>query len=160
VSVGDRDYTKQVLAELGDVRSWRVAMQPGMPQAFGFAAGTPLFGLPGNPVSCFVVFEVLVRPALRRLAGLPDDRLDRPRVVARLGEPVRSPNGRVSFLRVRLEVDDDGLTAVLTGVQGSGVLSSCVAADGLAIVPAELTGLPTGAEVEVLLLREDLAWVR
>jgi molybdopterin molybdotransferase len=160
VSVGERDYTKQVLAELGDVKSWRVAMQPGMPQAFGFAAGTPLFGLPGNPVSCFVVFEVLVRPALRRLAGLPDDRLDRPRVVARLGEPVRSPRGRVSFLRVRLEVGDDGLTALLTGAQGSGVLSSVVAADGLAVVPSEVKELPTGAEVEVLLLREDLAWVR
>src|SRR5574341_1299600 len=124
VSVGDRDYTKQVLAELGDVQSWRVAMQPGMPQAFGFAAGTPLFGLPGNPVSCFVVFEVLVRPALRRLAGLPDDRLDRPRVMARLGDRVRSPAGRISFLRVRLEVGDQALTAVLTGAQGSGVLSS------------------------------------
>jgi molybdopterin molybdotransferase len=160
VSVGERDYTKRVLAELGDVRSWRVAMQPGMPQAFGFAAGTPLFGLPGNPVSCFVVFEVLVRPALRRLAGFPDGQLDRPRVVARLGEPVRSPGGRVSFLRVRLEVDDDGLTAALTGAQGSGVLSSVVAADGLAVVPAELTELPARAEVEVLLLREDLAWVR
>ena len=160
VSVGDRDYTKRVLAELGDVRSWRVAMQPGMPQAFGFAAGTPLFGLPGNPVSCFVVFEVLVRPALRRLAGQPDDRLDRPRVMARLGEAVRSPSGRVSFLRVRLEVGDDGLTAVLTGAQGSGVLSSCVAADGLAVVPAKLTELPAGADIKVILLREDLAWVR
>jgi molybdopterin molybdotransferase len=160
VSVGDRDYTKKVLAELGNVRSWRVAMQPGMPQAFGFAAGTPLFGLPGNPVSCFVVFEVLVRPALRRLAGLPDDRLDRPRVAARLAEPVRSPAGRVSFLRVRLEVGAEVLTAVLTGPQGSGVLSSCVAADGLAVVPAERTELPAGAEVEVILLREDLAWVR
>jgi len=160
VSVGERDYTKQVLAELGDVRSWRVAMQPGMPQAFGIAAGTPLFGLPGNPVSCFVVFEMLVRPALRRLAGFPDDRLDRPRVVARLGEPVRSPKGRVSFLRVVLEVGDEGLTALLTGPQGSGVLSSCVAADGLAVVPAGTTELAVRAEVEVVLLREDLAWVR
>ncbi len=160
VSVGERDYTKQVLAELGDVRAWRVAMQPGMPQAFGIAAGTPLFGLPGNPVSCFVVFEMLVRPALRRLAGFPDDRLDRPRVVARLGEPVRSPKGRVSFLRVVLEVGDEGLTALLTGPQGSGVLSSCVAADGLAVVPAGTTELAVRAEVEVVLLREDLAWVR
>jgi len=159
VSVGERDYTKQVLAELGDVRSFRVAMQPGMPQAFGFAAGTPLYGLPGNPVSCFVVFEVLVRPALRRLAGHPDDRLDRPRVVARLGEPVRSPPGKVSFLRVRLQVGDDGLVATLTGHQGSGVLSSCVAADGLAVVPAERRELDAGAAVQVVLLREDLAWV-
>src|SRR6266511_4310336 len=160
VSVGDRDYTKQVLAELGDVRAWRVAMQPGMPQAFGVAAGTPLYGLPGNPVSCFVVFEVLVRPGLRRLAGYPDDRLDRPRVAARLGEPLRSPRGRVSFLRVRLAVGDKGLEAVLTGPQGSGVLSSCVAADGLAVVPPDVTELPAGADVEVILLREDLAWVR
>jgi molybdopterin molybdotransferase len=160
VSVGERDYTKRALAELGDVTSWRVAMQPGMPQAFGMAAGTPLFGLPGNPVSCFVVFEVLVRPALRRLAGMPDDRLDRPRVMARLAEPVRSPAGRVSFLRVRLEAGDDALSASLTGAQGSGVLSSVVAADGLAVVPADQTELPAGAEVSVVLLREDLTWVR
>jgi molybdopterin molybdotransferase len=159
VSVGDRDYTKQVLAELGDVRSWKVAMQPGMPQAFGQAAGTLLYGLPGNPVSCFVVFEVLVRPALRKLAGYPPERLDRPRVLAKLGEPVRSPKGKVSFLRVRLTVGDDGLVATLTGAQGSGVLSSCVAADGLAIVPEPADGLPSGAPVEVVLLREDLAWV-
>ena len=159
VSVGERDYTKQVLAELGDVRGFRVAMQPGMPQAFGFAAGSPLYGLPGNPVSCFVVFELLVRPAIRRLAGHPDDRLDRPRVVARLGEPVRSPQGKVSFLRVRLRVDGDGLVATLTGHQGSGVLSSCVAADGLAVVPAERRELDAGAAVQVVLLREDLAWV-
>jgi molybdopterin molybdotransferase len=159
VSVGDRDYTRQVLAELGDVRGLRVAMQPGMPQAFGFAAGTPLYGLPGNPVSCFVVFETLVRPALRRLAGHPDDRLDRPRVVARLAGPVRSPEGKVSFLRVRLEVGDDGLVASITGNQGSGVLSSCVAADGLAVVPAERRELPAGSPVQVVLLREDMAWV-
>ena len=159
VSVGERDYTKQVLAELGDVRSFRVAMQPGMPQAFGFAAGTPLYALPGNPVSCFVVFETLVRPALRRLAGHADDRLDRPRVVARLGGPVRSPAGKVSFLRVRLEVGDDGLVATITGSQGSGVLSSCVAADGLAVVPPEHTELAAGSAVQVVLLRDDLAWV-
>src|SRR5215212_6325255 len=159
VSVGERDYTRQVLAELGDVRSFRVAMQPGMPQAFGFAAGTPLYGLPGNPVSCFVVFETLVRPALRRLAGHADDRLDRPRVVARLGGPVRSPAGKVSFLRVRLEVGDEGLVAGLTGNQGSGVLSSCVAADGLAVVPPEHTELAAGSAVQVILLRDDLAWV-
>src|SRR6266508_4108562 len=128
-------------------------------RGFALAAGTPLYGLPGNPVSCFVVFEVLVRPALRRLAGHPDDRLDRPRVVARLGEPVRSPPGKVSFLRVRLQVGDDGLVATLTGHQGSGVLSSCVAADGLAVVPAERRELDAGAAVQVVLLREDLAWV-
>ncbi|HEX9343199.1 MAG TPA: gephyrin-like molybdotransferase Glp [Actinomycetota bacterium] len=157
VSVGDRDYTRQVLAELGDVRGMRVAMQPGMPQAFGFAAGTPLYGLPGNPVSCFVVFELLVRPALRRLAGHPDDRLDHVRVPAVLGEPVRSPAGKVSFLRVRLEQEagEGSPRAFLTGPQGSGVLSSCVAADGLAVIPAADRELAAGAVVEVVLLRDD-----
>jgi molybdopterin molybdotransferase len=159
VSVGERDYTTQVLAELGEVETWKVAMQPGMPQAFGEAGGTPLYGLPGNPVSCFVVFEVLVRPGLRRLAGHPAERLDRPRVVARLAEDVRSPSGKVSFLRVRLAVGGEGLEATLTGAQGSGVLSSCVAADGLAVVPAEADHLPAGTAVQVLLLREDLQWV-
>lgn len=154
VSVGEHDYTKRVLAELGDVRPWRVAMQPGMPQAFGLAAGVPLFGLPGNPVSCFVVFEVLVRPGLRKLAGHPPDRLQRPRVRARLAEPVRSPQGKISFLRVTLTPADSGLAARLTGAQGSGVLSSCVAADGLAVVPSEHRELPEGTEVEVLVLRE------
>ena len=155
VSVGEHDYTKQVLAELGDVTPWRVAMQPGMPQAFGHAAGVPLFGLPGNPVSAFVVFEVLVRPALRKLAGYPPGRLDRPRIVARLAEPVRSPAGKTSFLRVTLAPGPSGPLASLTGAQGSGVLSSCVAADGLAVVPAAERGLPEGAEVEVVVLRED-----
>ncbi len=159
VSVGERDYTGRVLAELGDVTPRKVAMQPGMPQAFGLVGGTPLFGLPGNPVSCFVVFEVLVRPALRRLAGFGPGQLDRPRVAARLAEDVRSPRGKVSFLRVRLRTGEAGIEAALTGPQGSGVLSSCVAADGLAVVGEEVTALPAGAEVEVLLLREDLGWV-
>jgi molybdopterin molybdotransferase len=158
VSVGERDFTKRVLAELGDVRSWRVAMQPGMPQAFGAIGGTPLFGLPGNPVSAFVVFEVLVRPALRRLAGHPPEGLDRPRVTARAAEPWRSPAGKVSFLRVTLDVGPDGLTAGLTGSQSSGVLSSVVAADGLAVVPSEVTDVPAGGQVEVILLREGVTW--
>jgi molybdopterin molybdotransferase len=80
-------------------------------------------------------------------------------VVARLGGPVRSPAGKVSFLRVRLEVGDDGLVATITGHQGSGVLSSCVAADGLAVVPPEHTELAAGSPVQVVLLRDDLAWV-
>jgi molybdopterin molybdotransferase len=158
VSVGEHDFTKQVLSELGDVTPRKVAMQPGMPQAFGFAAGVPLFGLPGNPVSAFVVFELLVRPALRKLAGYPADRLDRPRITARLAEAVRSPVGRVSFLRVRLASGPAGVQAALTGAQGSGMLTSCVVADGLAVVPEDLGGLPAGAEVEVVVLREDATW--
>ena len=159
VSVGDRDYTKQVLATLGDVRSFKVAMQPGMPQAFGVAAGTPLYGLPGNPVSCFVVFETLVRPGLRRLAGHPDDRLDRPRVVARLGEPVPQPGRQGVVPAGPPRGGRRGPGRHPHRQPGLGVLSSCVAADGLAVVPAEHRELPAGAAVQVVLLREDLAWV-
>ena len=158
VSVGEHDYTKQVLAELGEVRPWRVAMQPGMPQAFGRGAGRPVVELTGNPVAAFVVFEVLVRPALRKLAGHPTERLQRPRLRARLTEPVRSPAGKVSFLRIRLAQGTSGPVAALSGTQGSGVLSSCVAADGLAVIPEGRTGLPAGTEVEVVVLREGAGW--
>jgi molybdopterin molybdotransferase len=158
VSVGEHDFTKQVLAELGDVRSIRVAMQPGMPQAFGHIGGTPLFGLPGNPVSAFVVFETLVRPALRRLAGHPPDRLERPKLTANAAERLRSPASKVSFLRVTLGVGPSGLEASLTGAQGSGVLSSCVAADALAVVPVGVSEVEPGTPLDVVVLAEEAAW--
>jgi molybdopterin molybdotransferase len=158
VSVGEHDFTKQVLAELGEVRSIRVAMQPGMPQAVGHIGGTPLFGLPGNPVSAFVVFETMVRPALRRLAGHPPEHLERPRLTAVAAERMRSPATKVSFLRVTLALGPAGLSASLTGSQGSGVLSSCVAADALAVVPAGVSELEPGAPVEVVLLAEEATW--
>ncbi len=126
-----------------DVRAGTVVLERGTvvgPAAVGMLASVGRRAVPVHP-----------RPR--------PDRLDRPRVVATLGEPVRSPKGRVSFLRVRLEVGGDVLRATLTGAQGSGVLSSCVAADGLAVIPEEVDGLPAGTPVQVVLLREDLAWV-
>jgi len=112
----------------------------------------PCFGLPGNPVSSFVSFEVFVRPALRRLQGRSD--LNRPRISATLAEPVRSPPHKVSFLRVRLHADDGGWQARLTGPQGSGILASVTAADGLAEIPADTTRLDAGDRVVVHLLAE------
>lgn len=157
VSAGDFDHVKGVLAQLGDVRFSKVGMQPGMPQAFGFlyaegSVAVPCFGLPGNPVSCYVSFEVFVRPALRRMQGRAD--LNRPRVRALVDEPMQSPRHKVSFLRVRLERDqpDGRWRARLTGAQGSGLLTSVVAADGLAEVPPERTELAVGDEVVVHLL--------
>lgn len=156
VSAGRYDLVKQVLADLGDVRAVKVGMQPGMPQAFGFVSSlerpVPCFGLPGNPVSSFVSFEVFVRPALRRLQGRSD--LNRPRISATLAEPVRSPPHKVSFLRVRLHADDGGWQARLTGPQGSGILASVTAADGLAEIPADTTRLDAGDRVVVHLLAE------
>lgn len=150
ISAGRYDLVKRVLGELGDVRFAKVGMQPGMPQAFGFLGDVPCFGLPGNPVSAYVSFEVFVRPALRRLQGRGD--LNRPRVSAVLDEPVRSPAHKVSFLRVRLRRVDGGWHARLTGQQGSGILRSVVDADGLAEVPAERTSVPAGERLVVHLL--------
>ena len=155
VSAGRYDLVKQVLAELGDVSSVKVGMQPGMPQAFGFLyrnpGGTvPCFGLPGNPVSAFVSFEVFVRPALRRMQGRSD--LNRARVGAVLDEDVTSPPDKVSFLRVALRRGSDGWHARPTGDQSSQLLTSVVAADGLAEIPADRTAVPAGEQVVVHLL--------
>ena len=155
VSAGKFDFVKDVLAQLGDVQFRKVGMQPGMPQAFGFlspGAGNaiPCFGLPGNPVSAYVSFEIFVRPALRRLQGRTD--LNRPRVTAILEEDVTSPPHKVSFLRVKLRREGPQWHARLTGPQGSQLLHSAVAADGLAEVPAERTQLSAGDTVLVHLL--------
>jgi molybdopterin molybdotransferase len=159
VSVGAHDLVKEALTELGELRLWRVAIQPGKPLAFGRATapdGHPvlLFGLPGNPVSSFVTFELFVRPAIRTLAGHRD--VDgRSHITAELAEEVHSPSGRRSFLRVRLEtIDPDAgrYRARTAGGQGSHVLSALAVADGLAVVPEAVTNLPAGSEVEVIRL--------
>ena len=155
VSAGRYDVVKEVLAQLGDVRFSKVAMQPGMPQAFGFlgreaSQRVPCFALPGNPVSAFVSFEIFVRPALRRLQGRTD--LNRPRVTAVLEEAVTSAPGKISFLRVRLRRDGPHWLARLTGPQGSGLLQSAVAADGLAEIRADRTSVAAGDTVVVHLL--------
>jgi molybdopterin molybdotransferase len=164
VSVGAHDVVKDAFAGLGRVDLWRVAVQPGKPLAFGRAhrpegaAGRRgdvlLFGLPGNPVSSFVTFELFVRPVLRRLAGHAD-LSGRELVRARLTEPVSKGHARRAFLRVRLGRDGQGglWEASLAGGQGSHVLSALVAAEGLAIVHEDVDELPAGAMVDVIRLR-------
>jgi molybdopterin molybdotransferase len=131
-----------------------VAVQPAKPFAFGRTAGARpvlLFGLPGNPVSTFVTFELFVRPVLRRLEGCAD--LGGRQVVrAHLDAEVRKPIDRRSFLRVVL-VDGE---ARLAGGQGSHMLGALARANGLAIVPEGIAGLPAGAEVDVLRLDGEL----
>ena len=155
VSAGRYDMVKDVLSQLGDVSFNKIAMQPGMPQAFGFLNPQgpnriPAFGLPGNPVSAFVSFELFVRPALRRLQGRAD--LNRPRVSAILEEDLTSPPHKVSFLRVKLRRDGPRWLARLTGEQGSGLLHSAVAADGLAEIAVDRTTVAAGETVVVHLL--------
>ncbi|MCG8469846.1 MAG: molybdopterin molybdotransferase MoeA [Gemmatimonadetes bacterium] len=153
VSVGDHDYVKQVLDEIGFERAfWRVRMRPGSATVFGRLSGRPFWGVPGNPVSALVTFETLVRPALRIMAGF---RRHTRRVIAcRAAMPARGPADVVSYLRVLVEENADRrLTARLTGPQGSGMLTSMVA-DGLMILPLGVDHVEAGAEVDVLPLRE------
>ena len=163
VSVGAHDIVKDAFAAIGRIDLWRIAVQPGKPLAFGRAPRTDgadgaagadvlLFGLPGNPVSSLVTFELFVRPVLRRLAGHPDV-LGREVVRARLGSDVRKAPGRRAFLRVRLTMTDDGWHADLAGGQESHMLAALAAADGLAVVPEASDSMPAGAEVEVIRLR-------
>jgi molybdopterin molybdotransferase len=156
VSVGEHDFVKAALDRLGaEQHLWLVDMRPGKPIAFatipaGPKAALPVFALPGNPVSAMVTFELFVRPALRRMGG--HGRLDRPVITARAETPIANPGRRRGYLRVTLTAMPDGYRARLTGDQGSGILRSMVAADGLAIVPGDTT-VPTGGDVRVIQLR-------
>jgi molybdopterin molybdotransferase len=149
-SAGTRDVLPDVIDALGDVTTHKVAMQPGMPQILGRIRDVPIVGLPGNPVSAFVSFEVFVRPALRTMQGRRD--VARPRVRAVVAEPMSSPPGKRSYLRVRLAHADGHWTAAPTGAQGSHLVSSVALADGLAIVPEDVTEVPAGTQVDVQLL--------
>jgi len=154
VSVGDRDWIKQVLVGLGGkMRLWRIAMKPGAPLAFVRVGERPVFGLPGNPVSTYVTFEQFVRPSLLRMMG--HRKVFRPVVSARLDADYPKPAGRAHFVRVALERRGDELWARPSGEQGSNILLSLVRADGLAFVPAEVTRVARGERVPVQLLYGD-----
>lgn len=151
VSVGAYDVVKAVLGALGTVGFHQVAMSPGMPQAFGVVGDDiPIFGLPGNPVSALVSFEVFVRPALRRMLGT--EPLGRPQVTAMLTQPIRKTAGKRQFLRVYVSRQGDQVLAEPTGAQGSHLLAGLAAANGLAVIAEEVTDLPAGAPVPIWLL--------
>jgi molybdopterin molybdotransferase len=146
---GEHDVVKAALHDLGTVSFRKVAMQPGMPQGFGVVGdGTPIFTLPGNPVSAYVSFQLFVRPAASVLQALPLQRLASGRAV--LAGPVRSPRDRRSFLRGNLDLAA-GTVAPATG-QSSHQLASLARANALIVVPESVTELPEGSDVEVLML--------
>jgi molybdopterin molybdotransferase len=152
VSVGAHDVVREVIGRIGDVTFSKVAMQPGQPQAFGSIGEdkVPFFGLPGNPVSALVSFEVFVRPAIRRLLG--SEPIQRPRVRARLTQALTSPAGRRQFVRVRLAVEDGDYIATPVGGAGSHLIASMAHANALAVVPEDITELPVGTPVPVMVL--------
>jgi molybdenum cofactor synthesis domain-containing protein len=166
VSMGDYDYVKVVLDRIGEMRWMQVAIKPSKPLAFGTIAGAagpasggsstpsrvPVFGLPGNPVSSTVSFELFARPALRQMMGYPPDQLDRPRVRAITDRPLhRRPDGKSHFLRVIARYDDGAFHVVPAGGQGSHQLSAMAAANALAVLP-DGDGVDAGSSIEVMLL--------
>ncbi len=157
VSVGDFDVVKRVLAAEGEITFWRVRMKPGKPLAFGQIRvhtggeerNVPVLGMPGNPVSVMVSFELFARPAILTMLGIVD--LERPTVEAVLTDEIPHKDERRHYVRVRVERRDGNYYASLTGAQGSGILSSMVKANGLAIIPEEWDHAPAGARVRVML---------
>jgi molybdopterin molybdotransferase len=147
VSVGEHDLVRDVLAELGgEMKLWRIAMRPGAPVGFGVIGGVPWIGLPGNPVSTMVTFELFVRPVIRRLEG--HALAFRRTVPVVLREPISLGPKLRHYLRAI--VTEDG--ARLTGPQGSGILTSMVLANALLIIPADRPDVPAGTELDALLL--------
>ena len=151
VSVGKYDFVKEVYQQLGiEIKFWRVSMKPGSPLAFGTCGEKLVFGLPGNPVSSMVTFELFVRPALRRMAGAAQ--IYRPRVLATLAEDIKKSPEKSHFLRGWVQIADQQYTVRTTGIQDSGVLSSMLAANALILLPEGRTEFQAGEKVEVHLL--------
>ena len=149
VSVGAYDVVKAVLEESGSVAFWRVRMRPGKPLAFGTYAEIPYIGLPGNPVSAMVSFEIFARPAILALGG--HQKLRRPRVEVTLMESIRS-DGRESYVRGIVTKVERGYEALTTGSQGSHVMSSMVKANALLIVPEGVTEVLSGSSLTALMI--------
>ena len=155
VSVGEFDHTRAELDAMGaEMGFWKVRMRPGAPLGFGLISGIPWIGLPGNPVSAMVTFELFVRPVIRRMLG--HARLHRRPITVMLEEPVSVGARLTHFLRAIVTPRADGqLTARLTGPQGSGILTSMSLANALLIVPEERPQVAAGERLSALLLTED-----
>ena len=155
VSVGEYDYTRRVLEQLGGtLRFWRVKIRPGAPLGFGVLGGVPWLGLPGNPVSTMVTFEIFVRPALRRMQGL--SRVFAIPVPVRNSERITTAARLTHFLRAIVRPASDGvLEARLTGPQGSGLLTGMARANALVVVPEDRTIVEPGDSLSAVLLGDD-----
>jgi molybdopterin molybdotransferase len=154
VSVGEHDLVRDVLQELGgELKMWRIAMRPGAPVGFGILGGRPWIGLPGNPVSTMVTFELFVRPAIRRLQG--HALLFRRTVPVVVQEPIVLGPKLRHYLRAVVYASErpgEPLQARLTGPQGSGILTSMVRANALLIVPADRPSVAPGVTLTALIL--------
>jgi molybdopterin molybdotransferase len=148
VSVGDFDLVKAVLGDLGKINFWKINMKPGKPLAFGTLGGKPLFGLPGNPVSTMVAFEMFVRPSLLKMMGARE--LLRPRLQAKLACEIIEKPARVKIIRGVASRKKTGLTVTTTGEQGSGILMSMSLANCLIIMPDGIGKLKKGDIADIM----------
>jgi molybdopterin molybdotransferase len=153
VSVGERDVVKKAFFKRGDIDFYKVALQPGMPQGFGFVEGKPFFGLPGNPVSVFVSFEMFVRPAILKMMGRTN--LDRPEITARLTGEIGGPRDKSVFARVEVSHGPDGWTATPAGGRGSNLIATVARANGLAYLAPGVERAGAGEPVRVRLFRSS-----
>jgi molybdopterin molybdotransferase len=156
VSVGAFDFTREVVTALGaELRLWRVRMRPGAPIGFAMLRGAPWLGLPGNPVSAMVTFELFARPALRRMAG--HRLLFRRPVTVRIDEPITLAAPLMHFMRAVVAPSADGgiATARLTGPQGSGLLTSMERANALVVVPEDRIRVEAGELLRAILLTDE-----
>lgn len=151
MSVGDLDVVRKVVEELGRIDAYKVAMQPGMPQAFGVVEGRTYFGLPGNPVSVFVSFELFIRPALLKMMGRTD--LDRPVVTAAIDEDMEGLPNKTRYSRVLVYRDNGSFRARSTGPAASNLLGTVVKANGLAVIPPGDQPVRAGERVQVQIYR-------
>jgi len=152
VSAGDRDLVREVLEELGVIQQfWKINIKPGHPTAFGLKEKTPVFSLPGNPVSTMITFEEFVRPALLKMMG--HRTLFKPLFKARLQQPINKKTGRLQLMRVAIEFADTGeLLVGSSGDQNTGILRTMVAAHGIALLEADRERYEAGELVDVHLL--------
>ncbi|MDP2234298.1 MAG: molybdopterin molybdotransferase MoeA [Actinomycetota bacterium] len=153
VSVGDFDYVKPVLEELGELTYCKVKMRPGNPQTMGSISGVPFFGLPGNPTSTYVGFEIFVRPALRKMQGFTA--LDRPIVEATLAHDVKKKQDRRYYLRARLSTGNDGMSVAISGSQSSALLTAAHQGNCFMVLPEGDGLFPTGTPVACMRLDID-----
>ena len=155
VSVGDYDFVKDVMADLGNaMHFWKVAMRPGKPMAFGSVNGVPLFGLPGNPVAVMVSFEQLVRPYLLKMQG--HTQIFRQIFKAVSAQSIRKETGFKHFMRGVVKKEKDRYVVYLTGEQGSGILKSMVEANAFMVLDENVSSVKKGDEVVVQMLDETI----
>lgn len=154
VSTGDRDLVREILENLGvNQLFWKVAMKPGGPTAFGLKQNKPVFSLPGNPVSSMIGFEELVRPALLKMMGHRE--VIRPLIKVVLKAPLYNKTGKTRFLRVKVEQKAAGLVAESAGDQNTGILSTMIRANAIAVLSADQAELAAGEQVDVQLLNQE-----